>query len=146
MKWSAHLALGALIFLPLAAYLPQNELPAAAAFCLLGSIFPDIDHRDSKISGLVRKIAIAFLLLAAMAIYFGQPVLQIGVQLAAIGAFAVAITLLRPEHRGITHSLIAAFAFSLFAYFASGMLEGVAVAALSGYLSHLLLDFEIKLV
>jgi membrane-bound metal-dependent hydrolase YbcI (DUF457 family) len=145
MNRLSHLIAGAMVFLPLSAYVPPGEFLPCAAFCLLGSIFPDIDHRESKISAIVRKIAIAFLFLAALAIYFEKPILQLGIQALAIGIFAVIATFAKPRHRGITHSLIAAFAFSALAYFASGMLETVAVAAAAGYLSHLLLDFELKI-
>ncbi|VVB58928.1 LexA-binding, inner membrane-associated putative hydrolase [Candidatus Anstonella stagnisolia] len=151
MNWIAHLAFSLALFLAACAFYPSLlTSPSPILLCLTASILPDIDHKNSKISRLSFFISLVFL--CALSVVFvsqtQQPlaeklqlVLLSFILLAA--ALHVFLALLRPRHRGITHSF---FFFALLCvpvFFAFG---ATAAAGLSiGYLSHLLGDFTLKL-
>jgi len=151
MNWIAHMAFSLVLFLAVCPFFPVLAgSPAPFFLCLAASILPDIDHKNSKISKISFFISLVFLCALSMVLISQLPqsleeklillLLSFALLAAALHVFCA---LLRPRHRGITHSL---FFFALLCaplFFAIGL---PAAAGFSiGYLSHLLGDFTIKL-
>ncbi len=145
----AHLAAGTLLFAALAYGLHFiDPAPATLAIMLLACAFPDIDHHKTRIFR--TTLAAAFILASALAFTILQngnnPVPQAALAAIAAGVLAViAIRVLKPPHRGITHSLSAALLFALLAFAATASAQASA-ATFAAYLSHLALDGELKLL
>jgi membrane-bound metal-dependent hydrolase YbcI (DUF457 family) len=55
-----------------------------------------------------------------------------------LGAYFIIFKLLKPKHRGITHTLVFCLGFSVLIYLVAGL--DFAVAAFIGYGSHLVAD------
>jgi membrane-bound metal-dependent hydrolase YbcI (DUF457 family) len=149
MRNAAHLAIAALT--GGAAAFAFNSLPTLRTFgpafapvaldltlaCVLalGATLPDIDHPQTRIF----KYALAVVLVATA--WLTLPALG-GNYLAAFGAGAIAVLaafLLKPRHRGVTHSYKAALVYAL----ACGLLThsaGLALTGLVAYASHLVAD------
>jgi membrane-bound metal-dependent hydrolase YbcI (DUF457 family) len=64
--------------------------------------------------------------------------------LAIFGAYFLFFLFLKPKHRGITHSIIACFIYTVLIYVIFG--SQFAVAGFIGYLSHLGADRHFKLI
>ncbi|MFA6048560.1 MAG: metal-dependent hydrolase [Candidatus Micrarchaeia archaeon] len=156
-KLAIHLAAGATLFLALATAMPQTfppTIPALSAM-LLASAFPDIDHHKTKIfRTTLAASAIAFAFFAYAALQSAMQPTSAAIAALACGAIAaIAIRILKPRHRGITHSVAAALAFGAFAYFATAIpapgatqaATQTAIASTLAYAMHLLLDGEVKL-
>ncbi len=151
MNWTVHAGvafiLGLACFCLLGA--DQYEILVLALFCGASALLPDLDHVGSKARELLDKliifIAVIFTYLFRCSdvscVLGGDFALRV---FAFAGAYFVIFTFFRPEHRGITHSLLLALFFSLLVYFILG--PKFALAGAIGYLSHLLLDREIKLI
>jgi len=110
----------------------------AAAVVALGALAPDVDHGKSKLF----KLAVAGVALCAGALAYdssGSPLLGAGTGLAA----ALLAFLLKPRHRGFTHSLACLALFSG----ALALLAGWPLALLgsAAYASHLAVDGTVKL-
>ena len=140
MNHFGHMVVGAILGLVAMLVLKVFSLPLIA-ICLLGSILPDIDLKQSKASQIVQPIAalgIAFLLYPFFSAKFGA--LAAVVVSLAISAVIIFILLfpLRLKHRGVTHSWKAAVVFSII----SGALLGIngGIIALLSYGSHLVVD------
>jgi len=117
------------------------ELIAVAG---LGALLPDIDHRQTKIF----RFTLALLFVAGAVLAWPlAPTLTHSSDLcynaavaAVAGAFAAgAFFVLKPRHRGPTHSWAAAIAFAAIVL-AATLNRGLAAAAFTAYASHLLLD------
>lgn len=123
-------------------------------FAAVTALLPDLDHKMSKGTDLANKAAVilSFVFVGSntcpsnfacfseieklKSIVFGSLML--------IGTYFVFTVFLRPKHRGITHTLVSCFLFSVLVYLVLGF--NFAVAGLIGYGSHLLADKEIKLL
>lgn len=112
---------------------------------LVGSIFPDIDHKNSYIHRSVKAFAS---ILASMAVFLLPLELQLRYFLAVTVLVGVyyAISRLDIRHRGFAHSIsfctITASLFTIFTVLSMGSaLPGIALGI--GLLSHLLLDREL---
>ena len=110
-----------------------------------------MDHDISKGRKLLDIVAIVLALaLAAYFYFFNSASFGSGfsgsliVFLAIIGAYFIAFKILKPSHRGITHSIVLCFAFSVLVYLIAGF--QLAVAGFVGYFSHLLADKEMKVL
>ncbi len=121
---------------------PYSPLPYAAlaltptllGVVLLGAILPDADHPQTRIH---RLLQLGVLLLAAWLAYnyTHNLVLAILAGFAGVGLFV----LLKPRHRGITHTKTAALAYGIIiALLAQNALIGIVGAV--AYYSHLLAD------
>jgi hypothetical protein len=125
----------------------------ATAFAGLSALVPDLDHDSSK----GRKwLDVAFIGFAFMTVYGSgcgtdlciPGMAQLGEMLvtflAMAGAYFLFFRFLKPRHRGITHTLVACFVFSVLLYFMAG--KNLALAGAVGYFSHLVADLHVKLV
>ena len=156
MDWKAHALIGAVSASAIAFFLGSHDLfalVAAAAVGALGALVPDLDHQTSKGKQVLDTavIAAAFLAVyssgcgAALCIPSVQSMQSTGLAvLAMLGAYFVFFALFKPSHRGITHSLVACFAFGVLAYLIFGLRLGI--VGFVGYLSHLVADGEIKIL
>lgn len=125
--------------------LAESAVSVMAVF--IGSLIPDIDHKNSYIHRAVK----AFLALALAGLAFLVPA-DVGVRfLMAVMAFLAVhatVSKMKIRHRGFTHSisfsLIAVSFFTIAAVLSMGsFIPGIAFGI--GVLSHLLLDGEFKL-
>ncbi|MEW5954995.1 MAG: metal-dependent hydrolase [Candidatus Micrarchaeota archaeon] len=117
------------------------ELIAVAG---LGALLPDLDHRKTK----VFRFALALVFVGAAVLAWplaplltpsSNAVLNAGVAVAAGACAAMVLFVLKPRHRGPTHSLAAAIAFAAIVL-AATLNRGLGIAAFAAYASHLLLD------
>jgi inner membrane protein len=107
----------------------------------ISAVFPDIDHRNSKVHRSVKSFIILLFV-----IYLGI-MLYPGPEIFLLPFLAVALYFLfsfvKPRHRGITHSLgfctLFAFFVGLFSYFFFGS-SIPAFFSFVSYLSHLIAD------
>ncbi|VVC00749.1 LexA-binding, inner membrane-associated putative hydrolase [uncultured archaeon] len=149
MNWKTHLLLGAALGAAVCYFLfTKDALQVALAAVLAGgsALLPDIDIRNSKASKITYLILGGAALVAAAWLSFGsgKGAWEFALYLCAIvGGILIVDLLIRPRHRGITHSLVALAVVSVCAYAAAGLLVACAVAV--GYFSHLLFDNSVKL-
>ncbi|NYZ75415.1 metal-dependent hydrolase [Candidatus Micrarchaeota archaeon] len=110
----------------------------------LGALLPDLDHRQTKIF----RFTLALLFVAG--VMLAWPIapslthstdlfLNAGIAVAVGAVAAVAFFVLKPRHRGPTHSLAAAIAFAAIVL-ALTLNWGLGIAAFVAYASHLALD------
>ncbi len=133
---------------PAAPTLSPSFLLLAAA-CALSALVPDLDHEKSKGSSILFQVLClaAVVLAASVALTSISPGALINFVLYSLVQLLVLFLLvkvLRPKHRGITHSLLALALFSATVFLISRSFALSAACGL-GYLSHLLADFELKL-
>ncbi len=171
-KLAIHLAMAALLYLALLILFPSNFSPSiqTLAIMLFAAAFPDIDHHNTKIfKTTLATAAFTFAVFAYIALQNTLPFPQLAIaSLAAAVLAVIAVRALKPRHRGITHSLAAAFFFGAVAFFATGGtlplpfspelqakgIQGIlsipqvqtALATTAAYLSHLTMDREIKIM
>ncbi len=144
-----HLLFGSVLVLifsyfmgPFLAYSLEAVL-VSAAFILLASIFPDIDHKGSVVHKRMKSLVV--LLLAAVPITIGYPnvaVMIAGGSLTAVGAYYT-FGLIKPKHRKVTHTFRFAVLFSTIVGVFSLVVFGSflpAIFTFIAYLSHLVLD------
>lgn len=109
------------------------ELALSLPVVFLYSILPDVDLTNSKIRGI---LMVTGLFIAVIAILMEFKML-------AFGLIAVMILMQFLEHRKFVHSVIAGALFSIpFAFYSWPL----TIFAFVSYLSHLLLDGEVKLI
>ena len=140
MNHFGHMVVGAIVGAVAMLILKEFSL-SLIAICLLGSILPDIDLKQSKASQIIQPIAVlgaAFLLYPFLSAKFST-IAAVAISL-VIGAAIIFLVLfpLRLKHRGITHSWKAAAVFSIM----GGLLLGIngGIIALLSYASHLVID------
>ena len=154
MNWPEHALIGGLVGVILALFLglPIIEAALVIAMASISALAPDIDHDSSKI----RKIANITVPIAAMGFAFVatcaegamctledmRSVIILG--LAITGLYMIVITFFKPKHRGITHTIFAAFIFAIFIYIFSDL--NFALAGFAGYSSHLVADKHIRMI
>ena len=153
MNWRSHALIGAILVL-LAIYFLMGvrdivQLAYLSALGALCALAPDLDHESSK----GRKIADATAVILALWIAYDSTcggriclpnILAMALTiLIVLGAYFVLFTLLKPRHRGITHTLVACLVFAILIYLLAGPLAAICGAV--GYFSHLLADGLIKI-
>lgn len=152
MNWTFHFLIGFILALVVFYFLSANpyEILFLALFAGGSALLPDLDHGNSKAKKIldivIIFIAVIFTFLFNCAGSFSC-ILTENFALrvfAFVGIYSIIFTFFKPEHRGITHSIIAAAFFALLVYFILGM--NFALAGAAGYLSHLLADREIKII
>jgi len=145
MNYIGHISVWLIIFLGIVFLEGWNYFDMLPLFIIgaLSAILPDIDHQKSKANYLLN-----FLVLLPMSLYLSISTFKdiwfaslIGLALFAV--CIVFINIIRPRHRGITHSLFAVAVFSLIIYLATRN-ETTALVCCAGYVSHLLADMEFK--
>ncbi len=148
-SYQNHLLFGSvvvLVFVLLAqehlAYGPEATV-AAAAFIMLASIFPDVDHGGSVVH--TRLQAMVTVLVGVLSAALTAPALVQMVVAGAVGGVATyfLFDIAMPRHRGVTHTVRFGALFSLVAGVVSVLAFGTAVPGLFAflaYLSHIVLD------
>lgn len=136
MDWRSHLAIGIVLsFIAFAFIFGVRDvfvLIPLLLFSGVSALIPDIDHELSVGKRLLDAFAIGIAILVALA---ARSLLSF---FAMLGAYFVIFKLLKPKHRGITHTPVFCFGFSVLIYLVAGM--DFAIAAFIGYGSHLLAD------
>ena len=139
MNWYQHLIVSLLAAHLVNVALGQPWTGALLAAAVLGAWLPDVDHQKTRIFHFA--LAVVFALVFAFAYLSIDATHSVKVFSAtAIGlASALALFLLKPRHRGITHHPVAALIFGALVFLASQN----AFAALNGciaYGAHLAAD------
>lgn len=114
---------------------------------MIGSVFPDVDHREAKIHRLLR----AFLVVvsgmgAAFLAYPALPWMAVAGLLTGSGVWLL-FEAIKPRHRDITHTLRAGLVFGTLIGAISLLGFGSVMPGVFGfvaYLSHLLLDGTLR--
>lgn len=123
-------------------------------FCFLGSIFPDIDNKKSRVYKRARfmlAIAAFVIFFTGLAVRFPQNAGGVILLIAACGLLTAAVILvfnvILPKHRGATHSFVAAviylgasFVLSYIVLFDLPIAAAIAIFSFLSYSSHLILD------
>ena len=146
--WKEHIIVGlfssivvfALLFYFIGEDLLDVKLFLSVPLIIIYYLLPDIDSPGSKISRIIYGIIISSVAICGF-IYFITDNSFFIVLMFIIALFGVSMLFL--GHRGITHSLVCAVIFSLPIIFIS---KWVAIFCFIGYLSHLVIDGEIKLI
>ncbi len=155
MNWRSHVLIGIILGLGVFLLLGSDitTLLIAAAFAGLSALVPDLDHDSSKGR---QWLDLAFVGFGFMTVYgsacgtdiciphLGAVGGMVVAFLAMAGAYFLFFRFLKPKHRGITHTIVAAMAFGILLYFMTGRM--LALAGVVGYASHLIADQHIKLV
>lgn len=155
MDWRSHIFIGAVLGLAVFLILGQDIVALAilTSFSALGALVPDLDHDAAKGR---QWLDVAFIGFASITVYGSvcgtgicMPALSaIGTMvvtfLAMAGVYFLFFRFLKPKHRGITHTLLACFAFGILLYFMAGRM--LALAGFVGYASHLIADQHIRLI
>lgn len=157
-----HAAAGLLLWLVFAAFLWIKALPldrfaitVSSAFfvAFLGCLLPDADTPKSKLGGFLElSVVLSAVSFGFLTFYRGLATLaQDAVNaLLLAGAIIAAFILLRPRHRGPTHTIKAALLYGVLVFAAVFVAWGVefgllfGVLALASFVSHLALDDSLK--
>ena len=144
MNWKKHLLFGALIFLLINFFYFYNSVPfnyfdfiVGISIIMVYSILPDIDHPLSNITWIFILSSILMTLL-----YFLENnflFIYLGISLLIF----IFLTAKVCKHRGRIHSIIVGVLFSMPLYFIG---INFFFYGFIGYLSHLILDKEIKIL
>ncbi|MFC2174325.1 metal-dependent hydrolase [archaeon] len=120
--------------------------------CFLGSLLPDTDTPKSKIGGLLQVTVLATGLMFGFTRFFrdfSNPVNSaINTSVVGVAIFMIFV-LIRPKHRGATHTLRANLVYALgvflFFFLSSGFYDATffGVLAFLSYFSHLALDRQV---
>ena len=150
MDYVRHMLFAGVLFL-LAYFFAQQffgEFFSGWLLCLFGAVLPDIDHKESRISKAVFAISLG-LLYAALCLLFAPLVAQnaqmgllVGVLLSPPVFLTALFALVRPKHRGITHSLF--FMLVCCGALAAVLSVGAAGSFALGFFSHLISDRHLK--
>ena len=147
MNWWQHVLVALAVSLIVAVYFAMPATPLLLAVIIVGALAPDVDHHKAKAFK-----ALTALLLAG-GFYFAFEYLKTRIEFAyALGASALiaggiaAIAfVVKPRHRGITHSLLAVGLFIGLLFFLTNKHDTALIGGVA-YLSHLVADGELKLV
>jgi membrane-bound metal-dependent hydrolase YbcI (DUF457 family) len=157
--WRTHLTLGFLVWAALVAFWFFNAGLAGlfefsvlgAVVSIVGSLAPDVDTHKSKLGFYAHAGVFGAALAAGAVLSAGRPAVDFLLSTIAIAFLAMlAFSLVKPRHRGITHTLRAAavYAGAVFAagYFLAGLATAayLAIAGFFCYCSHLVLDGWIR--
>ncbi len=139
MNWFFHI-----IFSLILVFLISYFFPVSLPFYIIAgfsALMPDIDLVQSK----GRRILDVMIIIFVFSIFFIRSFSfsSLIFSLAILGFYFLMFTIFKPKHRGITHSFLALFLYSIFFYFFFGF--NLAFVAFIGYLSHLIGDLTFKL-
>lgn len=151
MNWIKHFAIGFILNLAILYFIELNiyEIIILSFFAAGSALIPDLDYTNSKARGILDKIIIfiaaAFTYLFYCIDYFCIYTEIFALRIFAfVGVYFIIFTYFKPEHRGITHSVLFAVSFSFLIYLVIGY--KFALAGAIGYFSHLIADKKIKLI
>jgi len=149
MNWKFHMLFGALLGAFAAYFIFNFSGSALILFSLLSAasaILPDLDLRKSKASQMLycAMLAIAILISYQNTLAKGKGIIDFALLAVIVCCVMLALDfLIRPAHRGITHSLLFLAAIFAVAFFLSGLFFASAICI--GYASHLISDGHIKM-
>ncbi len=122
-----------------------NFINSFISVILIGfsSVFPDIDHRNSKIHKWVKSILISITCIIIIALCY--PNFYAAVIYSAISAtiLYILLTYFKPRHRGITHSFRFSIFFSVIIAIFTFFMFHTLIPALFGFVaynSHIVMD------
>jgi membrane-bound metal-dependent hydrolase YbcI (DUF457 family) len=156
MDWRSHVIAGlVLTVIALLAFgiTEISSLVILGAIGGLSALVPDLDHESSRGRKLLDVAFIGFAFLTALTSGcgssiclpdFGQLSDMVVVFFAIAGMYFVFFTFLKPNHRGITHTIAATVVFSMLLFIAAG--RETAIAGFCGYFSHMIADRHIKII
>ncbi len=148
MDWKAHIFFGALLGGAGAYLFLGDGLLFVASFAFVSGIsalIPDIDERKSKASQILLLALLAAAIVAAQTLSQGWDAAVFFVRASLLFVTGVLLLeLLRPRHRGITHTLLFLAAISIASLILLGL--PLAAAVFIGCGSHLAVDRCLKLV
>ena len=147
MNWWQHALVALAVGLIAAFYFAVPATPLLLAVIVVGGLAPDVDHHKAK----AFKALTALLLAGGFYFAFGylktrlEFVYALGASVLIAGGIAAIAFVVKPRHRGITHSLLAVGVFTALVFILTNKQE---IALLGGlaYFSHLAADLEIKLI
>ncbi len=154
MNYTGHLIVGFLLCLFALYFLyPNNintERESILFLCVgtLSALIPDLDHPKSKGTKIMNITVFILLILFSYELFFITFSLDSFVKFlffSAVFCFAwIGVSsIIRPKHRGITHTLLALCVYSIILYYVFGILFLLAGAI--GYFSHLIADKCLKI-
>jgi membrane-bound metal-dependent hydrolase YbcI (DUF457 family) len=146
VNWAGHLLFGAACGAAFAHFALGTQPEMLALFCMVSAasaLLPDIDIRSSKISQAAYGAAAALVLVFSLLLSGGDAARMLFCAAAAITGILAFDILVRPHHRGMTHSLLFVAACAAAVFFAAGFLPACAVGV--GCASHLVADGIFKL-
>ena len=157
MNWRSHALIGFVAAALIIYFLTGTSNPllllVLSLFGLISALVPDLDHNDSKGKQLldlgIVGVVSSSLLFSSCGGKLCMPTFNtiqsmIVSALAIFGAYFLFFLFLKPKHRGITHSIIACFVYTVLIYVIFGAI--FATAGFVGYFSHLAADRHIKIV
>jgi inner membrane protein len=153
--FTEHVLFGFLTGALVSYFLKQNialgapEMAASTLAIVIGSVLPDIDHKNAYVHRAVKAFSSIGAGVFAVVFLPFQIHYNFVVAAAAFLAVYIGFSRIKMEHRGFTHSLSFTAIVSSLAVISSVSLFGSpapGVATGLGVLSHLALDWEFKLV
>lgn len=137
MKYWLHLTIAAGLTLATSFFILKEKIAFDAttiAVIGFGALLPDADERKTK------AFKLLLLLSFVVSAFISFKIIQNTAIAIIVGAIAsLTLFLLKPRHRGITHSLPAALAYAAIILFSTKS-TGLALLALASYSSHLIAD------
>ncbi|MBI2079915.1 metal-dependent hydrolase [Candidatus Micrarchaeota archaeon] len=141
MDWKSHATIGILLTLITFIYFFQVtniiQLLPLVLFAGFSALLPDLDHKMSKGKEILDGVIIIFAIIIA---FVNNSIILF---FALIGLYFLFFTILKPKHRGVTHSILFTLVYAALIYFLISL--NFAIAGFIGYLSHLIADRELKL-
>jgi len=155
MDYLGHLLIGFLLCLTSIYFLypeivsTESEVILFLFIGMLSAIIPDLDHPKSKGTKIMNGTVFILLILFSYKLFFitfSSDSFIIFLFFSAVFCLAWLglSNLIRPKHRGITHTLLAVCVYSIILYFVFGILFLLAGAI--GYFSHLIADKCFKII
>jgi len=165
MDWKAHILIGiiltALMYLLWDMFI-THENYQSIMFWVMGlpvlilggfsALLPDFDHQNSKITqilvflGILTILYLSFVSAKVTLDNLAMGLVSVCAKLILYSlAFIGLLTILRPKHRGITHTLSFSVVYGVAVLAASESLP-LAIFGMVGYVSHLLADRCLKII
>ena len=150
MNYTGHIIFSLVLLIPAAFVLRISDAWPFIAVGVASSLLPDIDHPKSKISSFVKQFVLLPTGLYLSYLMFRPCSGLDWLYLAIVGlllffVISTMVNLLRPRHRGITHTYLALLSFSVLVFILSRNVE-LCVSAALGYFSHLIADKTFKVL
>lgn len=121
--------------------LTLTEIFLSLCLGVVMSIFPDIDHRSSKIRDIVMKLSLGLAIFLLLLVIAGKGIMYL-VVVVVILIFLLSLRFVK--HRGIYHSFgVAVFVsvlFGMYLYYVFGVSWLMLVSFFLGWVSHIFLD------
>jgi len=156
MDWRSHVAAGVILSLVAVLIFGTRDIITLVVLGAIGglsALVPDLDHDSSKGKQMLDVAFAGFAMLSAVMSGCGKNICiptmdqlatMATVFFALIGTYFAFFMFLKPNHRGITHTLAATFVFGFALFLIAGIEVGI--AGMFGYFSHLVTDLHMKII